>query len=171
MDTYQLEKVLSRDLGSSFGGVYPVDLIPDLKSKEKAMVINLDPHDKPGSHWVCLYLNGNTVEYFDFYGLPPISKPIKEFMDRNGYHMTYNKNRYQDYNTNVCGEYCVYFLHHRHRRGPNVFNHLFPKGWKPKQTDKYVREWFNEHYRKPKTHKGQCCKTFQQNCIGWELVH
>lgn len=40
MDTYQLEKVLSRDLGSSFGGVYPVDLIPDLKSKEKAMVIN-----------------------------------------------------------------------------------------------------------------------------------
>lgn len=30
---------------------------------------------------------------------------------------------------------------------------------------------FNEHYRKPKTHKGQCCKTFQQNCIGWELVH
>lgn len=70
MDTYQLEKVLSRDLGSSFGGVYLVDLIPDLKSKEKAMVINL------GSHWVCLYLNGNTVEYFDSYGLPPISKPI-----------------------------------------------------------------------------------------------
>lgn len=86
-------------------------------------------------------------------------------MDRNGYHMTYNKNRYQDYNTNVCGEYCVYFLHHRHRRGPTVLNHLFPKGWKSKQTDKYMREWFNEHYRKPKTHKGQCCKTFQQNCI------
>lgn len=157
MDTYQLEKVLSRYLGSSFGGVYPVGLIPDLKSKEKAMVINLDPHDKPGSLWMCLYLNGNTVEYLDYDGLPPISKPIEDFMDRNGYHMTYNKNRYQDYNTNVCGL--------------NVLNHLFPKGWKPKQTDKYVREWFNEHYRKPKTHKGQCCKTFQQNGFGWELVH
>lgn len=96
MDTYQLEKVLSRDLGSSFGGVYPVGLIPDLKPKEKAMVINLDPHDKPGSLWVCLYLNGNTVEYLDYDGLPPISKPIEDFMDRNGYHMTYNKNRYQD---------------------------------------------------------------------------
>lgn len=46
MDTYQLKKVLSRDLGSSFGGVYPRDLIPDhLNFKEKAMVINTDPHD------------------------------------------------------------------------------------------------------------------------------
>lgn len=51
MDTYQLKKVLSRDLGSSFGGVYPRDLIPDhLNFKEKAIVINTDPHDQPGTH-------------------------------------------------------------------------------------------------------------------------
>lgn len=83
MDTDQLKKVLSRDLGSSFGGVYPVDLIPDhLISNQKAIVINLDPHYKPGSHWVCLYLSGNRVEYFDSYGLPPFLKTSKSLLTR-----------------------------------------------------------------------------------------
>lgn len=36
------------------------------------MVINTYPHDKPGTHWVCLYLDEDTAEYFDsYYGFPP----------------------------------------------------------------------------------------------------
>lgn len=58
------------------------------------MVINFDFYDKLGFYWVCLYLNGNKVEYFDFYELFFILKFIKEFMDRNGYYMIYNKNCY-----------------------------------------------------------------------------
>lgn len=64
--------------------------------------------------------------------------------------------------SNVCGQYCVYFLHQRHRRGPNVLKQLFPKHWTKKQTDRYVRQWFKENYRKPKTGKGICCKSFDQ---------
>lgn len=164
MDTYQLKKVLSRDLGSSFGGVYPRDLIPDhLNFKEKAIVINTDPHDQPGTHWVCLYLDGDTVEYFDSYGFPPLYSEIQEFIDRNSNHMKYNENHYQELDSNVCGQYCVYFLHHRHRRGPKVLKQLFPTHWTQKQTDRYVRQWFKEKYRKPKAHKGQCCKSFNQH--------
>lgn len=171
MDTDQLKNVLSRDLGSSFGGVYPVDLIPDhLISNQKAIVINLDPHYKPGSHWVCLYLSGNRVEYFDSYGLPPFSKNIKVFIDKNSKDIHYNQRRYQDFNTDVCGQYCVYFLHERHRRGPMALDRLFPENWKPKQTDRIVFNWFNQSYRKPKTRKGQCCKTFKENCICWKKL-
>ena len=41
----------------SLWGVYPRDLIPHrLRPYEKAIVVNTDPHDRPGTHWVCLYV-------------------------------------------------------------------------------------------------------------------
>ena len=70
LDTGQLNSVLSRALRSSFGGTYPRDLIPHrLRPYEKAIVVNTDPHDKPGTHWVCMYVAPPIVEYFDSYGL------------------------------------------------------------------------------------------------------
>jgi hypothetical protein len=72
MDTYQLRDVLTRNLGPSFGGVYPRDLLSETLD-QKAIVINTDPHDQPGAHWVCVYLNTPVVEYFDSYGLPPMT--------------------------------------------------------------------------------------------------
>lgn len=165
-----MRKVLSRDLGSSFGGVYPLDLLPDhLISNQKGIVINLDPHDKPGSHWVSLYLNGKQIDFFDSYGLPPLHEDLRNFISNNCTNYNCNLRRYQEYDTDVCGQYCVYFLHQRHRRGPIVLDRLFPERWSPKQSDRYVRNWFNQHYRKPKTHKGQCCKTFEENCKTWHM--
>lgn len=78
MDTGQLRAVLSQSLGSSFAGVYPRDLIPhQLRPYEKAIVVNTDPHDRPGMHWVCLYLNTPIIEYFDSYGLPPYTMKLE----------------------------------------------------------------------------------------------
>jgi hypothetical protein len=79
MDTYQLREVLTRDLGPSFGGVYPRVLLPDTLN-QKAIVINTDPHDQPGAHWVCVYLNTPVVEYFDSYGLPPLIVTFKTLL-------------------------------------------------------------------------------------------
>jgi hypothetical protein len=76
MDTYQLRCVLTRDLGPSFGGVYPRDLLPETLD-QKAIVINTDPHDKPGAHWVCLYVTSPVVLYFDSYGLHPFIVTFK----------------------------------------------------------------------------------------------
>lgn len=59
MDSRQLRDVLSRDLGRSFVGVYPRDLLPNqLRPYEKAIVVYTDYHNQPGTHWVCLYWNG-----------------------------------------------------------------------------------------------------------------
>lgn len=33
----------------------------------------------------------------------------KQFISRHSKHWTYNHNCYQDYSTDVCGQYCVYF--------------------------------------------------------------
>ena len=51
MDTGQFRSVVSRALGQVFAVVYPLDLIPhQLRLYGKAMVINMDPHHRPGQH-------------------------------------------------------------------------------------------------------------------------
>jgi hypothetical protein len=83
MVTYQLRYVLTRDLGITFGGVYPRGLLPETLD-QKAIMINTDPHDKPGGHWVCLYVTSPVVEYFDSYGLPPFIVTFKTLFVATG---------------------------------------------------------------------------------------
>jgi len=59
------------------------------------MVINLDPHNKPGSHWVSLYANldKNQIYFFDSFGKKP-RKKIKTFINKITkymYQKKYNK--------------------------------------------------------------------------------
>ena len=60
------------------------------------MVINLDPHDKPGSHWVALYSNfeKNQIYFFDSFGKKP-KKKIKKFINKLAKFM-YKKKYNQD---------------------------------------------------------------------------
>jgi len=55
----------------------------DEKINHLGMVINLDPHDKPGSHWVALYSNfdKNQIYFFDSFGNKPRRK-IKKFINK-----------------------------------------------------------------------------------------
>ena len=41
-------------------------------------IMNLDPSDKPGSHWVAVYINGDSIEYFD----PLAGPPSEDFVNR-----------------------------------------------------------------------------------------
>lgn len=66
------------------------------KISQFGMVINLDPHDKPGSHWVALYTNfdNNQIYFFDSFGKKP-RKKIKKFINKIAkfmYQKKYNKN-------------------------------------------------------------------------------
>jgi hypothetical protein len=55
MDTHQLRDVLTPDLGPSLGGVYHRDLLLEILD-QKAIVINTDPYDQPGAHWIfCVF--------------------------------------------------------------------------------------------------------------------
>jgi hypothetical protein len=107
MDTHQLRNVLTRDLGPSFGGVYTRDLLPQTLDG-KAIVINTDPHDQPGAHWVCVYLNSPVVEYFDSYGLPPMHRDIKDFIARHGKPI-HNPHVYQDLKMCVGNTACIIY--------------------------------------------------------------
>jgi hypothetical protein len=96
------------------------------KGKQRiGIVVNTDPHDGPGQHWVAVFcdirpeLEYPRVTYFDSYGTSPepeiktLMKRWKEQWDATGIHskgmkLTYNKTRHQ-YKDSECGMYCLYF--------------------------------------------------------------
>lgn len=78
------------------------------------IIYNLDPHDKPGSHWVCSFIDipKKTAYYFDSYGyFPP--KEVEAFMLRMHKqlctHIFYNDIRHQRKGSE-CGMYCLFVI-------------------------------------------------------------
>ena len=102
--------------------------LPELFAKGKhriGIVINTDPHDGPGQHWVAVFcdirpeLEFPRMTYFDSYAQQP-EPEIRTLMKRwksqwdatkthtQGMKLTYNKTRHQ-YKDSECGMYCLYF--------------------------------------------------------------
>lgn len=100
------------------------------------IVINLDEHDQPGSHWVALYgnLKENKIYYFDSFGKKPgvkvarfvtailsyiykkkyqdkfnLNKFMARFKNSDDFDVVYNKVQHQHKNTE-CGVYSMNFL-------------------------------------------------------------
>jgi len=98
-----------------FKGTFPVDLIKYKKYTERpiSFIINTDPSNKPGEHWVALYINeDNKAEYFDSFGRSPID--LINFLKLNSVkEIIYNKNIIQCLFSSNCGAYCILFLRAR----------------------------------------------------------
>jgi hypothetical protein len=89
------------------------------------LVLNTDPHDGPGQHWIAVFcdirpeLEYPRMTYFDSYAEHPESE-VKTLMRRwkkhwdatkvhkQGMKLTYNTTRHQ-YKDSECGMYCLYF--------------------------------------------------------------
>jgi len=78
------------------------------------IIFNLDPHDQPGSHWVCAFVDmeASAAYYFDSYGYEP-QQEITDFLARmksqgiaNVY---YNDIRHQRKGSE-CGMYCLFVI-------------------------------------------------------------
>ena len=75
-------------------------------------ISNTDPSDRPGQHWVAIYVDENAkAEFFDSYGI----KPNKMFMDylKKYKSYSYNRQRLQDAFSTTCGQYSLCYLFYR----------------------------------------------------------
>jgi hypothetical protein len=78
------------------------------------VIFNLDPHDKPGSHWVCAYvdLRAKKAYYYDSYGYEPCAE-IRRFLRRcreqGCTEIAWNDIPHQKKNSE-CGTYCMYVI-------------------------------------------------------------
>ena len=90
-----------------FIGVFSKYNLPN-KIKNGAYVINLDEYHDVGTHWIALYVNNNTVTYFDSFGVEHISKEIMKFIDNKS--IITNIFRIQAYDSVMCGYFCIGFI-------------------------------------------------------------
>ena len=84
------------------------------------VIFNLDPHDKPGSHWVSMYADFdklNEINYFDSYGLKEPNE-VTKFMNRlkdqsnamgRKTNINVNNVRHQ-FKNSECGIYSIHFI-------------------------------------------------------------
>lgn len=85
------------------------------------IVFNLDPHDKPGSHWVSMYcqLKGKNkgIFYFDSYGIKPPNEveTLMKRLQNQGNLLNLNlkikvNNVRHQYKNSECGVYSIFFI-------------------------------------------------------------
>ena len=104
LTNFEIQKYYQNE--PKFNGVYSRDNLP--KMKDGAYVINLDESKSTGTHWIALYLNGDTIIHFNSFGVKHIPKEIKKFIS--------NKNaittifRIQAYDSIMCTYFCIRFI-------------------------------------------------------------
>lgn len=161
MDTRQLNIIASKDtsLRRVFKGVYASNRIPRCLQEPLGIVVNLDEHDKPGSHWVAIYapLVG-IVEYFDSYGLPPTVAHILRFLKEFAKPWIYNECQLQDPSSNVCGHYCITYLSHR-SQGKTLPEYLQKFGQDTNKNDAIIVNEFEKKYGKTLPHSQVYCQS------------
>ena len=99
----------------NFKGVFMRDELPEQPEEKECGIVNFDKSSEPGSHWVAYYKDGNERIYFDSFGcVAPIEiqkylKTTKEFLDSEPV-IQRNTDIVQMFNTEVCGQLCIYVL-------------------------------------------------------------
>ena len=92
-------------------GVFARDGIPAARRLPWLAVVNLDVKSQPGSHWVAIYKDSDSTEYFDSLGRrasPYFSKyPHPEY--------SYARQRLQSYHSLMCGYFCLFYAMMRTR--------------------------------------------------------
>ena len=110
MDTRTINKSL-RDT-NNFIGIYPRDNLPKRVTPPISLVANTDTSDKPGEHWIAIYIDEDGVgEYFDSYGFPPMHRQFIEFLSincPNGYFSNFKP--LQCLTCVTCGHYCIAYI-------------------------------------------------------------
>lgn len=119
MDTREITHILTRDRFTQpyFRGVFACDQLPkQYLPRPSLLVVNTDPSDKPGQHWVGIYITRDGVgEYFDSYGGRPKVPQINRFLQKNTKYSNYSARQLQGTFSTVCGQYVIFFHLHRCR--------------------------------------------------------
>ena len=123
MDTQELETVLRKNVSTqkTFLGVFALDQLPTSIELRKAaeryerwfIVCNCCPASQPGRHWIAVFYERGTVEFFDSFALPPdnYDRLLTTFLHHatNACEVVYNNVPLQSIDSDACGHYCVLF--------------------------------------------------------------
>ena len=116
MNTAQITHALEEDpiTNKKFCGVFPSDKLPQTIDKYPCgFVANTDPSTKPGIHWV----PPRKGSWFDSYGKPAefYGAAFTDFLEKQCDEWDFNDRKLQSDWSDICGQYCIFFLSHRAR--------------------------------------------------------
>ena len=112
-------------------------------------ITNTDISSRPGRHWVAFFIReDNVVEFFDSYGQQPgvHNRLFVSWLHRHAKTVLVSGQRLQNDYSNVCGLYCIYFLHQR-LLGVDmdqIFNSFSISG--TEENDSYILDLFSNVY-------------------------
>jgi len=88
-----------------FDGVFSSDR---LLLNPRILQSNTDPFNKPGEHWVVIYISddGDCGEFFDSFVHPP-TDDFDRYMNKHCSRWTYNRNQLQSVASSFCSLYCA----------------------------------------------------------------
>ena len=151
MHSRQLRWILSGDKFTklSFRGVYATDEIKSIKtvSFPSSFVVNLNPSNKPGSHWVAVYFDKNGVgKYFDSFGSYPPHKVV-HFLCSHAKGWQYNCMQVQELYTMTCGQFVVFYIYQKSQGLTlEVILHKYCSTHNKLRNDLLVRDFVKLHY-------------------------
>ena len=111
MNTLQINEEMKNF--SCYKGTFSKNLLPQKIINERpiAFIINTDNNDKPGEHWVSIFISrSNTCQYFDSFGRYPLQEIINFLKINNIKYLTYNTKILQSFYSNTCGAFCILFV-------------------------------------------------------------
>lgn len=116
MNNFEIEWILLHNYNTKqyFGGIYNIDNLPRIVRKTPTfLIMNTDVSTGPGKHWVAIYITENYCEFFDSAGNSPKEYGIEQFLFSNGSKYVYNSRRLQDYDSDTCGHFVLYYTYQR----------------------------------------------------------
>jgi len=84
------------------------------KKQPQAYIVNTDPHDRPGLHWLALWTHQNGCEVLDSYALPletyEQAAPLRAWIVQHWKYVVTNGKSLQAINSKSCGDYALLCL-------------------------------------------------------------
>ena len=150
MNSSQLLHILRQDAFAKtvFTDVLPSDRLPAKLRKPKGFIVNTDPSNKPGTHWVAVYVGTDGKrEFWDSYGKEPAfySQQFTRFLEKHCKTFTWNKKVLQAPTSDVCGQYTLFFALHRCRGVPmSTIASMFTenKDWNDVLVRDFIDKWY-----------------------------
>lgn len=97
--------------------VVALDQVPRIvRNYPSAFIINTSYSQDPGFHWVAVWFSEmGDAEFFDSYGYHPSKYTLERFVYNNACKCTYNTQAWQNEESVVCGQYCLFVLTQKFR--------------------------------------------------------
>ena len=104
----ELEKIGENLYGERFIGVFSADEFPKYVKENQMFIINTEPKNKPGIHWVSCYKLNKKFYMYDSFDRP--IKDLSKFWKHKNNIVNANKDRDQSFLEYTCGQRSIAWL-------------------------------------------------------------